>query len=250
MFFNTVAKSCFNHNNKNFVKPNSVISSKVEKLSDPPMLPSANTPSDQIITELFKKGTEPTEVSTKFMRLNSPANFSVTKNNNSVTLNWSGVTDLGYVENGVLGYYVYFNNEEIGFTTNTYYTITDLPSYFGTYSVKSGYHDTVNSQSEPVSYTLEDKKDYNLYINGSKITSYKLGDKVDETLYNGSLVKLLENGTDVTSKATIAIKITDANGNQVTTIKNNEETTYKVTYTVSYGTYQNTCYNEIKFENR
>lgn len=249
-FFNTVAKSCFNHNGKDFTRPNSVISSKVEKLSDPPMLPSANTPKDQILTELFKKGTEPTEVSTKYMKLNTPTNFTVNQNSNSVSLSWSPVTDLGYVENGVLGYYVYFNNEEIGFTSDTYYTITGLPSYIGTYSVKAGYHNTTNSLSDPVTYTLEAKKDYDLYINGSKITNYKIGDSIDAKFYNGSLVKLLENGTDVTSSATITIKITDINGTEYSTIPTDKEGNYKVTYTVTYNSYTNTCYNEIKIEDR
>lgn len=247
-FWNTIAKSCLNHDNKNFEKPKSVISSKVEKLSDPPMLPSANTPANEIVTELFKKGTEPTEVSTKFMKLNTPTNLMVNSHNTSATLNWDPVVDLGYMENGVLGYYIYFNNEELGFTTSTTYTLTNLTSKYGTYEVKAGYKDTKNCLSNPASYTISEAKEYNLYINGNKKTNYNIGAAIDANLYNGNLVKLLENGTDITDKATITIKITNESNESITTIPNDKVGKYKITYTVSYDTYSSTCYNEIIFE--
>lgn len=247
-FFNAVAKSCFNHTGKNFTRPKSVIESKVEKLSDPPMLPSDNTPSNQILTELFKKGTEPTEVSTKYMRLNKPTNFYAEDKKTYVTLSWSPVTDLGYVENGVLGYYIYYNNQEVGFTVNNYYTISDLTATTGTYMVKAGYQGTSNSLSEGATYKIEATKEYNLYINGSKVTNYKIGDGIDENLYNGSLVKLLENNVDVTANATIAIKITDQSNNEYTTIPTDKAGKYKITYTVTYNSYSSTCYNEINIE--
>lgn len=244
-FWNTVAKSCLNHNNNDFKKPNNVVSSKVEKLSDPPKLPSANTPSDQIITELFKKGTEPTEISTKFMKLNTPANLALRANGmQSVTLTWSAVSDLGYKEDGVLGYYIYYNDKEMAFTTNTSYTLTNLTTAYGTYTIKAGYQDTKDCLSDGISQTLSEKKDYNLYINGSKITNYKVGDTIDNSLYNGSLVKLLENGTDVTAKATITISITK-DDLPVTSINNSEVGKYKIVYNVSYNDYSNKCYNEI-----
>lgn len=247
-FWNTVAKSCLNHNNRDFKKPNSVVISKVEKLSDPPMLPSENTPSNQIITELFKKGTEPTEKSTKYLKLNTPADLFVKDNGNTVTLTWNPVTDLGYVENGVLGYYVYFNDQELGFTTSTNYSLTDLTTKYGTYSVKAGYKDTKNSLSNASTYTLSEKKDYSLYINGSKSTTYQIGNSIDASLYNGSLVKLLENGIDITNKANITIEITNANSEVITTIPNDQAGTYKITYKVVYETYSNTCSNEIIIE--
>jgi len=247
-FWNEVAKTCPNHNGKDFVKPNSVIASKVEKLSDPPKLPSENTPSNMIITELFKKGTEPTETSTKYKKLNPPTSLFVKESENSVTLTWAAATDLKYVEEGVFGYYVYFDNKEIGFTTETSYTINNLSTYKGTYSIKAGYKDTKDCLSDPVNYKLEDKKEYSLTINGNKNTTYTIGNAVDTNLYNGSMVKLLENGVDVTSKANISIKITDGSNQVITSIPTDKADTYKVTYTVTYGSYTNTCYNEITFQ--
>ena len=51
----------------NFTKPAGVIEVRVEKGSDPVKLASDKTPSDQVVTELFKLGTEPTEISTKYI---------------------------------------------------------------------------------------------------------------------------------------------------------------------------------------
>ena len=245
-FYNEVAKACLNHNGKGFTKPKSVVSVSVEKLSDPPMLPSEYTPKDQIITELFKKGTEPTEVSTKYMRLHTPSNFTVSNNSSYATLSWEPVIDLGYLENGVLGYYIYFNNKEVGFTTETSYTINSLDTYYGTYSVKAGYQGTQNSQSEAATYVIEEAKSYNLYLNGNKTTEYNIGDNIDKNLYNGSLVKLLENGVDVTDSAQINIKITDSNNTEYQSIPNDKSGTYKITYTVTYNTYSGTVSNEVK----
>ncbi len=48
---------------KKFTVPNSIVKVTVEKETDPLALPSANTPADMKVTEYFKKGTQPTEVS-------------------------------------------------------------------------------------------------------------------------------------------------------------------------------------------
>ena len=52
-----------------FVKPDSVVEVAVEKGSNPPALPSDHTPKENIVTELFVKGTEPTSVSETFDKL-------------------------------------------------------------------------------------------------------------------------------------------------------------------------------------
>ena len=57
---------------KDFKKPSSVVKVGVEKGSDPAALPSANTPSDQIVYEYFVKGTEPTKVSETYDSLEAP----------------------------------------------------------------------------------------------------------------------------------------------------------------------------------
>lgn len=54
---------------EDFTKPKSVVEVGVEKGSNPAKLPSEDTPSSQIVTELFVKGTEPQKVSEKFEEL-------------------------------------------------------------------------------------------------------------------------------------------------------------------------------------
>ena len=221
---NLVGKAVFKHDGKDFKRPSSVVSVTVEKGSNPAKLPSANTPSDQLITELFKKGTEPTEVSTKYLSAGVPTNLSVTDNGSYATFSWTGVSDPGYVENGVFGYYVYFN--------------------YGTYGVRAGYKDTEDSMSQLVQYTYKEKV-YKLTVDTPSKTYY-IGDEINSSLYDGSIVKVYTDNVDITSFAKIAnIRITDKNGNVVNYISSGSPNTYKVTYTVTHGSYSGTCSNTI-----
>ena len=240
---NEVGKVSFKHDGIDFARPKSVVSVSVEKGSNPPKLPSENTPSDEIVTELFKKGTEPTEVSTKYKAVGTPTNLSVTDFGSYVTLNWDAVTDPGYIEKGVFGYYIYYNGEKLYFTENTNYTVSNMSSYYGTYSVRAGYKDTTDSISAPATYVFKDKV-YALTAPTNK--TFYVGDTIDIALYNGSGVKVTTDGVDITSYATISsIKITDKNGNYVTAPTTVSPNTYKITYTVTHGKYQGTCSNTI-----
>lgn len=89
--FQTLGRALFEKGTK-FTKPNGVIEIKVEKDSYPLALPSENTPSDMIITALFKKGTEPTETSTRFASLSNVSNLKGSSSGNKVTLSWNGIT--------------------------------------------------------------------------------------------------------------------------------------------------------------
>ena len=246
---NQVGKVVFKHDGQDFTRPKSVISVTVEKGSNPPKLPSASTPSDQLITELFRKGTEPTEVSTKYLALPTPTNLSVNDYGSYITLDWDEVKDPGYMENGVFGYYIYFNDERLYFTQNTSYTFSNMSSYYGTYAVRAGYKDTTDSMSEPATYVFKEKV-YKLTADPSSETYY-VGDTIDSNLYDGSIVKVYTDNVDITSYAKIAdIKITDKNGNVVSTISNSHPNTYKITYTVTHGKYTGTCSNTIIIKNK
>ena len=63
-----VAKKVFKKNSR-FEKPSSVVEVEVEKETMPLQLPSEYTPSNMRMTELFKKGTEPTETSFRYQKL-------------------------------------------------------------------------------------------------------------------------------------------------------------------------------------
>jgi penicillin-binding protein 1A len=73
-----------------FEKPNSVVLVGVEKGSNPPKLPSEFTPKDQIVNEYFIKGTEPTEVSEEYKKLESPTDLTVNYDTekNEIKLSW------------------------------------------------------------------------------------------------------------------------------------------------------------------
>ena len=241
---NEVGKACFKHDGKDFVKPSSVISVGIEKGSNPPKLPSSATPANQIVTELFKKGTEPTEVSTKYLSVGTPTNLSVVEGGGVATLSWSPVSDPGYVENGVFGYYVYFNNEKLYFTQNTNYTFSNMSSYYGTYGVSAGYKDTTDSMSPVATYEYKEKV-YKLVADPS-VKTINVGEQVSHSLYDGSIVKVYTDNVDITTYAKITnIKIVDKNNNPVSYVSSSSPNTYKVTYTVTHGTYTGTCSNTI-----
>ncbi|MFC3038901.1 PBP1A family penicillin-binding protein [Virgibacillus xinjiangensis] len=74
-----------------FEKPDSVVEVAVEKGSNPAKLPSPYTPSSQIVTELFVKGTEPSNTSEKFDQLDpiSDLNAAFNEETNSIDISWS-----------------------------------------------------------------------------------------------------------------------------------------------------------------
>lgn len=65
---------------EDFAKPDSVVEAKVEKGSNPAKQPSPYTPSSEVVTELFVKGTEPSAVSEKFDQLEKVTNLSASYN--------------------------------------------------------------------------------------------------------------------------------------------------------------------------
>lgn len=77
-----------------FTIPNSVIKSKVEMGTWPAQLPSDYTPSEFITEEWFVKGTEPTEVSERFSKLDDIKSLETNynKNNNTIKLTWEHIT--------------------------------------------------------------------------------------------------------------------------------------------------------------
>lgn len=170
----SVAKRVYPKNER-FKKPSSVVSAKVELQTFPAQSPSACTPSELIGTELFKKGTEPSETSSRFAQLDKPGNLSASASNNVVTLKWDAIKTpdainpsylqehfnkyydnhaAAYYEKrinynnsvfGSLGYQVYVKNQDgsensIGFTNGTSYTYTTNGSQSEyTFIVKASY---------------------------------------------------------------------------------------------------------------
>ena len=139
-----------------WTKPTTVVSAEIELGTDPLELASPGTPSDLRSVELFKKGSVPTETSTRFATLENPSNLNYKTTESSLILTWSGIptpraVDTNYLadyfsknvykhwgdkylnqrieyNNSVLGnvaYSIYINGEYIATTTQTNYTYNE-----------------------------------------------------------------------------------------------------------------------------
>lgn len=197
----TFASALFKHNNSNFKMPKSVVKVGIEMGSDPAALPSATTPKNKIVYELFKKGTEPTETSEAYSSLANPGYLNVRYNeaSNTVNLDWGKVVPTTSKKSyGTFGYYIFFNGKRLGFTEDTKYTIANPSNPYGTYKVVSAFSKYSRNQSPGITKVLEDpnanqevKYDVEVYkqtISLSDIT----------TLNYSSLYKIKLDGKTVT----------------------------------------------------
>lgn len=135
--------------NPDWVKPESVTETEMEKYSDPIMKPGPNTPSNLIIRELFVKGTEPSQVSRKFgEQLKAPTGLKASYNRgrDELTVSWDAYNG----DNRTPQYTVSVNGQSQN-TTNTRMVIKNPPtgSVTITLTVKLG-----NTTSPAASTTL------------------------------------------------------------------------------------------------
>ena len=168
-----LANNIYKKNSK-FKKPSGIISASYEKETIPAQLPSDYTPSDLISTELFKKGTEPSEISDRFSQLQNPSNGSAEVSNNKIDLSWKEIStpnaiNSNYLQNhfsdnygqfasiylnkryeynnsfiGTMGYQVYRQLDTgelqyLGYTTTPNFTYTTSSLGKHTFIIKSAY---------------------------------------------------------------------------------------------------------------
>ena len=69
--------------------PSSVVAVTVERETWPAQLPSEYTPDNMKITEYFKKGTQPTEVSERYAKLPDVTNLKKTDTSDGYVLTWN-----------------------------------------------------------------------------------------------------------------------------------------------------------------
>lgn len=162
-----VATKVYKKNSK-FEKPSGVVSVTIEKETYPTMLASDNTPDSLKLTELYIRGYEPSEVSSRFDTLENPTNGKSSFNGSTITLSWDAIKtpdaiNPDYLENiynnesywqfyeiykskyyqsrieyntnniGTIGYQVYLKDSSgnlisLGYTTNSTYSYTASPS--------------------------------------------------------------------------------------------------------------------------
>ena len=228
--YKACAKAIFNNNGATFKKPSSVVSVKVEKGTE--LLPSKSTPSNMIITELFKRGTEPTETSGRYKTLDTPTGFTAEYVDGKVKLSWNSVNkpeDMSEKTNGQFGYRVYKDGKQIAFTTDNYYTYT--PNYpYGTYTVRTSFKNVTTNMSSPATASIASKIKFE--FNDESETTLPIGSTYTPT---SNPVSVYENDEDVTSSAKITSKIIDnATGKEVSSIDTSAFSSYTIQYTASY----------------
>ncbi len=86
-------------------KPTGVIAVDVELETIPTQLASDATPKNLRSTEYYKKGTEPTEVSTRFSKLADVSNLTYTTVGNQVQLSWSPIDTPDAIDSNYLRNY-------------------------------------------------------------------------------------------------------------------------------------------------
>ena len=122
-------------------------------------LPSQYTPQDQLVCEYFKKGHEPTTVSTAYNKLDAVSNLKVTydEKKEKINITWDKVATPADAEEsyGAFGYNVYYGDVLLGFVTTNSYSITANTNISGTYKVVTTYENYTNNQSDPASYKFE-----------------------------------------------------------------------------------------------
>jgi penicillin-binding protein 1A len=271
--FTAIANGIFDRNGSKFEIPSSVIQVAVERNTIPAMLPSSYTPSNMITSEYFKKGTEPTEVSPRFNTLSNVTGLDASKDGSNVKISWTAVTPANMLteeylatisaqtdkytaiynnENanllGTLGYNVYLKDSDgsltlLGWTDKTSYTHTPSSSGSLTYVVKTCYSIFKSSQSSGATTTLSDSPYVSvptMNLSGSSTVSVTKGGT-----YNDPGIKVLNDSSNVTDKATVSISVvnnitnakTTFNATDKITLDTSTATSYTITYDVTYESY-------------
>ncbi len=255
--YKALGNAIFNKNGQTFKEPSSVVKVGVEIGSNPAALPSSTTPQDQITYEYFKKGTEPTEASTKYNKLDTVTGLKVSysESKQKITITWNKLnTPTANEDYGEFGYNVYYGDVLLGFTTNNTYTIDANANISGTYKVVTTFSNYSNNQSKPATYEFtynqssstpttspSDNATYNLKLLGDATTTINATSSYSDP---ATPVEFQKNGSSINSQINLATSlktsIKDPTGNTVTAITGTLEKpltvgTYTITYTLTYN---------------
>lgn len=258
-----------------FTKPSSVVSVTVEK--DSPgngLLPSQYTPDSLKVTELFKAGTEPTQVSTRFAPLPDVTDLTAKLNGNKISLSWNGIgtpnalsTDylnglysstcknVGACVSAIIGtdqavlgsvnYQIYLKNSDgslklLHGTTGTSAEESIPSGNSATFVVKASYTNYGALASNGVEAKVDISnavRDIRSSLNGQSSITITEG-----TGYSDAGVTVTEDGTNVTSRANIEINV---NGKKVNSVHISSAGTYNIEYKIKYNNYSNTLHRTV-----
>lgn len=261
--FKAIGNAVFNKNGQNFEVPDSVVKVAIEKgSSNPGALASNNTPADQITYEYYKKGTEPTETSSKYNKLDTPTGLKVTysESKQQISITWNKqTTPTGNDSYGPFGYNVYYGNVLLGFTTENKYTIDANTNISGTYRVVATFQNYSANQSEAAVYEFKyepadedkednentagneeeviDEKDISIFPNGTNPQTISATSIYTDV--SNPVTLRIGNTIIPTSQYTVKSTYKDPTGKVISNISGSAENplasgTYTITYTVTY----------------
>lgn len=233
-----------------FQMPSGVVRVDIERGSNPAKLASPNAPAHLKTSELFKKGTEPTETSTSYTTLDAPGGFTATLNGTQVSLSWNKV-DAKNENLGGIKYNVYSKDSAgnlrlIQSTSDTRLSFSVSAKSPTIYVVKATYVNDASLESSGSEARI-DLSSLKPTVTASLVGSETMTLSIGGT-YTESSVKVTEDNLDVTSKATIKKSIVDANGTTVTTIDTSTINTYTITYVIIYGDFTKTLKRTVNIE--
>ncbi len=232
---------------KTFPVPSSVVKATVEKETAPLLLPSDNTPDDMRVTEYFKRGTQPTQVSSRYLSLPNPSGLNAKESGDYVELSWNAAAKPAYLNDdaikktikdlygsktdeiiaerkaadGEYGYEVILKDNStgsetnLGFTTATYKKV-DKQSKTVTYIVRTRLSGNEATKSSGASIEVKGSKKAEEPT--SNMITLQLNGESDDTAsvntaYTDPGVTVYNNGIDVTSKAEISVTCVELNTN-------------------------------------
>lgn len=271
--FQAVGKGVFK-SGSSWTKPEGVVEVEVEMESWPAKLPSQFTPSDMKVTELFKKGTEPVDVSDRYSKLSNVTNLTSSLKSNILTLSWTSITSPNAISNDYLNTYfasLYsdqeyrnnaissrksYNTNNIGTVVYKVYSkdangnltfvketadnkidITIDSSSSSTYVVRTSYTIFTSNLSDGVETNVSltgVETVLSAKLKDTQAVSISIGSTYIEPTNFSTILTVLDGTTDITSKATI--KVTYFKGTtSVDNIDTNTAANYSAKYSISYN---------------
>ena len=271
--FQAIAKGVYKKKST-WQKPSNVVEVVVEEELYEPKLASEYTPKSLKTKALFVEGTEPTEVSTRFSKLDSVTNLNYDESTN--TLSWDPIKtpdfiDDTYLDNlftqmygtgsqktnalskrksynkkniGDLTYNIYVKDSNgklklVGSTKDTTFNYNLIDTT--TFVVKTTYSIFKSNISDGTELTVEHEVVQTLItsqLNGEDIITLNVNDPYIELQ---APITVYEDLIDVTSNSTIIKTITKMSDNStVESIDTSSVETYQISYNITYKDYTNT----------
>lgn len=272
--FQAVAKGFFKKGSS-ISMPSGVVRVEVENETYPAKLPSEYTPGNMRVKELFKKGTEPTDVSNRYTKLDNVTNLSSKTNGNELTLSWTGIkTPAAIDEESLKSFFSSFwKNTSIPLKSRKEYNskyigniVYKVYAVLGDGSLQLVNETSDNSVTFSINTASSDtyivKTSYSIFTanmsDGVKVTVDMAGvtDQTEATLngdnpyivtgnFTDPGVKVIKNGSDITNSCTISTSYKNSSNVDIQASDINLTGSYSATYNVVCGTFSDTLSRKI-----